>query len=78
MAVNLVKTANRIVNLAHVGSINRDQDGRISIHYAIPRAGVPVGITYQVGTSPPVATDHYVEHVQQPEADEIWNQITSA
>jgi len=50
--IMVIKTQNRIINLDHVALIKREA-GSIVIHYAIPHAGVPEGMSYPMGSAPP-------------------------
>ncbi len=72
-----VKLKDRVINLAHVALVERDQSGKLTIHYSIPHASIVAMVQYDPKVSgPPAATDHFVESIPPgADADEIWKHI---
>ncbi len=71
----LVKTPKGFINPDHVAYVERTDKGWLIIHFSIPEASVPTGISYPQGSAPPAATGHFILSVQDNADEEIWKQF---
>ncbi|HWG41793.1 MAG TPA: hypothetical protein VN688_03335 [Gemmataceae bacterium] len=70
--MKLVKVGTQIINLSLVAFAERPAAGQLEIHFAIPHATIVPGVTLSQGQAWPAASDHFVEHFQGKEADDLW------
>ncbi len=74
--MNLIKTANRIINVDQVVLVERNGPQHITIHYTAPVPTLVPNVSYPMGNVPPVASGHMEDVISGDEADEIWNQLS--
>ncbi len=72
--MKFIEVGKILINAGLVAWADKDQFG-VTLHFTVPVATVPTGVSWPSNVSPPVATGHYYQQFSGPEAEEIWNQL---